>query len=374
MPSHLSAFDLFMWQHERVPPQNKREIEQHLQNCPACTAYVATHVSFVRNRRPAAFPSAPAVKQENNGCVPPDKLGMFVLNELSEAERKSVEKHCALCDPCREQLAEVIRALDMPMRESEKAYLASNPPLDLEIHLRQILDLAGQQPHGFVEILKQKIPAWPSAIRWKPALGFAVFLLCALSGWWLWPRLQYHFLVQESAKAVAQQYPVYFIDDLRPTGAYHATDIKELMHPEAMPAKDPIEQKLHAALAYKDDGAAARQILAQYHLKRGNLAPADSLLRLLEAASPRNAGIRNDRGLWHFARHDYEAAAQAFVQAYAWDSRLEAALYNLAITQKQLGQIAAARATWQEYLSLKDIALEWRKAAEHQLRELENPH
>lgn len=36
---------------------------------------------------------------------------MFVADDLAEIERREVEKHCALCDPCREQLVEVLRTI-----------------------------------------------------------------------------------------------------------------------------------------------------------------------------------------------------------------------------------------------------------------------
>ncbi len=49
---------------------------------------------------------------------------MFVLNELGEPDRQQVEKHCALCEPCREQLVEVFRALTRPVDVNEQAYCA----------------------------------------------------------------------------------------------------------------------------------------------------------------------------------------------------------------------------------------------------------
>ena len=54
------------------------------------------------------------MKRPENTCLAPDQIGLFIKNELAEPEREHVEKHCALCEPCREQLVEVLCALVPP--------------------------------------------------------------------------------------------------------------------------------------------------------------------------------------------------------------------------------------------------------------------
>jgi Tfp pilus assembly protein PilF len=134
--------------------------------------------------------------------------------------------------------------------------------------------------------------------------------------------------------------------------------------------KQTIDAVLKEALTYNQDGEKARLRLAQYFLLQEMEGSADSLLKLLEAASPQNAAVLNDRGIWFFQREQFDAAAAAFQRAYEMNPRLDEALYNLAIVQARLGNNAAAEANWKKYIALANIKAEWRNAAQAQLQEL----
>src|SRR5262245_12744475 len=125
MPSPLSPLDLFLLPHHEVLPQEVGKIEHALPSCTNCAASLAsendsapTIVTKLSSR--SAVPSLEESPAEESACLALGYFGMFILDELKEPERLQVEKHCALCEPCREQLVEVFRALIMPMDAEER--------------------------------------------------------------------------------------------------------------------------------------------------------------------------------------------------------------------------------------------------------------
>ncbi len=108
------------------------EIEKHLKSCVdkaiavAPTNDVGRASTLASHAMDLRSSSAPASVQAASPCLPLDRIGMFVKNELIESERLRVEKHCALCTPCREQLVEFLRLLTLPFGTYRQQNLPCN--------------------------------------------------------------------------------------------------------------------------------------------------------------------------------------------------------------------------------------------------------
>lgn len=208
-------------------------------------------------------------------------------------------------------------------------------------------------------------------VPWPAYIG-AAFLLFSIAGG---PRLlnlyRYSQAVSESEKQLVAQYKVFYQKAVRPTDRYRSSFESIRLSPLKDGAKlPPLEALLLEALSYNNEGQAARINLVEYYIFEKQYTAADSLLKVLEGTTPQNAAVRNARGFWFFNQQQYAAAATAFVSALAEDPQFEVALYNLAVTQTQLGHFSAAHASWDEYLARPNLKPEWRNAAKNQLRNL----
>jgi Tfp pilus assembly protein PilF len=169
---------------------------------------------------------------------------------------------------------------------------------------------------------------------------------------------------------MVERFRIYYRHELRPAGDYLSSDTAQEMGGERETQPESIAVLLKTALAYNREGESAQRLLVQYYLLQGDDNRADSLLKILERSSPPNAAVLNDCGIWYCQQAQYDSAAIIFKRAFALDPSLDEALYNLAITYTRRGNLAAAKETWQHYLTL-NVPAEWRNAALTQLQELE---
>jgi tetratricopeptide (TPR) repeat protein len=328
-----------------------------------------TKLATAHQRKPAHDEPA---DERADGCPPPEQIDRFISNSLPKRQLHEVEKHLAICDACRRQLIAAFRVSFAPVSEEEKNLLAALPPFEISEQVNAIKKLMPDKP-GVWDVIRQlpgrlKVPVPTFGIP-RPAWALALVLVLGLVGkWWAWPSYQYYRLVSQSESQLEEQYKIYYREMPRPSHGYLSSAIAEPMGPEE--EKQTIDAVLKQALHFKPNGEAARQRLAQYFLLQEMEGSADSLLKLLEAASPQNAAVLNDRGIWFFQREQFDAAAAAFQRAYEMNPRLDEALYNLAIVQARLGNNAAAEANWKKYIALANIKAEWRNAAQAQLQEL----
>jgi tetratricopeptide (TPR) repeat protein len=378
MPQHIPLKKLFDHQ-QGLKSDEYQTIENHLAACEHCTETMALFLSHLHaqetelaaHQRKTAN-DKPADERED-GCPPPERIDRFISNSLPKRQQREVEKHLAICDACRRQLIAVFQASFAPVSEGEKKLLEALPPFEISAQVNAIKKLMPDKP-GVLDIIRQlpgrlELPVPTFGIP-RPAWALALVLVLGLVGkWWAWPEYRYYHLVSQSESQLEEQYKIYYREMPRPSHGYLSSAIAEPMGLEE--ENQTIDALLQQALYYKPNGETARLRLAQYFLLQEMEGPADSLLKLLEIASPQNAAVVNDRGIWFFQRQQFAAAADAFQRAFDLNPRLDEALYNLAIAQAQLGNTTAAQQSWKQYLKRDDVKPEWRNAAKAQLQELE---
>jgi hypothetical protein len=379
MSQHVNLETLFAYQREQLSPIERSNTQHHLTSCESCTQnyeIVSRLHRAEKAKSPGAQASASAGKSEGQtGCLSKTTIVEFLNGELLRSKRRDVEKHLAVCDECRQTLTEIFRAIAAEVSEEEKAILASCPPFEIDEQVRRIVDLMPKPAtpekgaRGWAWPVVPAMPK-PRPAIWRPALIFVLVLfIFGVGKWWAWPAFRYFHLVRKGQSLMAEQIKIYYLGKLRPAGNYHSSRFAQLMSAEEGSVPDAATA-LKKALAYNHEGEAARQALAQYYLLQEQYKPADSLLKILQAASPQSAAMLNDRGILFHHRAQYDSAALAFQRALALDPNLEEALYNLAITQTQLGDLAAAKQTWEQYLKL-EVPIEWHNAAQTQRNALE---
>ncbi len=379
MPQHIPLKKLFMHR-QGLRSDEYQTIENHLAGCEHCTENMTlfsphlraqeTKLAKAHRREPANSKQA---DEKEGGCPPPEQTGRFVSNSLPKRQLREVEKHLAICNACRRQLVAVFQASFAPVSEEEKKLLEALPPFEISDQANAIEKLMPNKP-SLLDLIRQITDRFglpvPAPHIPRPAWAVALVLVLGLVGkWWAWPAYQYYRFVSQGESQLLEQNKIYYLNTPRPSREYLSSEIAEPMGPEEK--KEPVDMLLKQALHYKPNGETARLRLAQYFLSQKMYGSADSLLKLLEAVSSQNAAVINDRGIWFFQRQQFDAAAEAFQRAFDLNPRLDEALYNLAITQTQLGHIAAAGANWEKYIALENIKAEWRNAAQAQLQELE---
>jgi tetratricopeptide (TPR) repeat protein len=378
MPQHIPLKKLFEYQ-QGLRSDEYQMIEKHLADCEHCTETMAlfsprlraqeTKLAAAHRQRPADGDQA---DERGDGCPPPEQIDRFISNSLPRRQLQAVEKHLAICDVCRRHLIAAFQVSFAPVSEEEKNLLAALPPLEISEQVNAIKKLMPNKP-GLLDLIRQipdrlglpvPVPAIP-----RPAWALALVLVLGVIGkWWAWPAYQYYRLASQGESQLLEQNRIYYLHTLRPSHDFLSSAIAQPMGLEE--EKQTIDGLLKQALHYKPNGETARLRLAQYFLLQEMEGSADSLLKLLEAASPQNAAVLNDRGIWFFQQEQFGAAAAAFQRAFDLNPRLDEALYNLAITQARLGNNAAAKTRWEQYLKLDHVKTEWRKAALANLQDL----
>ena len=97
-----------------------RHIEQHLPQCPACTARVREYTQAIHGARHAFPVHAPS----GQPCLDDNVLAAYVDHTLPREERDAVEEHLAACQACLRSVAELAR-----LTESHSESPAESPSL-----------------------------------------------------------------------------------------------------------------------------------------------------------------------------------------------------------------------------------------------------
>jgi tetratricopeptide (TPR) repeat protein len=379
MSPHISLKKLFEHQ-QGLRSDEYQTIEKHLAECKHCTENMTLFSPHLRAQETkpatAAHQRAPAnsgqADEREDGCPPPEQIDRFISNSLPKRQLQEVEKHLAICNACRGQLIAALQVSFAPVSEEEKTLLEALPPFEISEQVRAIKKLMPKKA-GLLDFIRQlpgrvELPVPAFGIP-RPAWALALVLVLAVVGMqWAWPAYQYYRLASQGESQLLAQNKIFYKGELRPAQGYGSSGEAQLMSPES--EKPTVAAVLQKALAHHQDGKKARLRLAQYFLLQKMDSSADSLLKLLEAAAPPNAAMRNDRGIWFCHKGRYDSAVVAFAQAFALNPRLDEALYNLAIAQTRLGNIAAAKASWEQYLKLDHLKPEWRNAARANLQDL----
>jgi tetratricopeptide (TPR) repeat protein len=364
--------ETFTYRQHRVEAGDKIKIEQHLAGCTHCAENMNLLVQLPRSphlESPLTFHQTIQMEEGKTNCPASETIAYYVAGALSPIKQWRLIKHLAGCDRCRQQVSAIFQASADPVSEEEGNILKALPAFEISEHVQAIKKLTLPATTPVVVMPKRKRWLDSLVLNPRPAIALVTILLLSIVGkWWAWPQYQYYRFVRQSERQLVEQYRIYYRNEPRPAGDYRSSDEYQLMGPKE--EKQTAEALLQRALTYSQDGETARLRLAQYFLFREMSGSADSLLKLLEAASPQNAAGLNDRGIWLFRRQHYDSAAVFFQRAFALNPRLDEALYNLALVQTQLGDTAAAKTSWKKYLTL-DVKTEWHNAAMAQLQELE---
>jgi anti-sigma factor RsiW len=373
MSEHIPLKKLFDYERGQLSHDHDAVIMEHLATCAHC----AENMKLFHQPHRAqtnGFATAPAHHAEKeDDCPSPEDIGRFINNELPKRQQQDVEKHLALCDTCRRQLVAIVQASFEPVSEEEKSLLEALPPFEISEQVNAIKRLMPDKPR-----LLDKIRNLPDRLGLlvpkfgvpRPAWALAVVLVLGLAGkWWAWPTYKYYRLASQGESRLLEQNRIYYRDTPRLSHGFLSSPIAERLGPEE--EKQTIDTLLKQALRYRPQDETAQLRLAQYFLLQERYDSSDSLLKLLEAASPRNAAVLNDRGNWFYQQKQFEAAAASFQRAWELNPRLDEALYNLAVTLTRLGDTAKARTSWEKYIALDNIKAEWRNAAKVQLQALE---
>lgn len=370
--AHLPLKKLLAFHYNQLSTAEKEDAQAHLDACDSCGKNLTLLVKPEQMLKTKPASTGTRVTEQST-CLPPEMIGKYINHELLPVEIPPIEKHLASCENCRHLFVAIAQCCNEPVSEEIRKNLARLPSRKTSEHVTAILRL---MPKTIKPIkINPKGKSWldmlfPGGRIPRPAYTLTTILLLGVIGkWWAWPEYHYIRFVSQSKAQLLTQHRIYYLNELRPAGDYRSSEQKQEMGVEEKP--QTLEAVLQQTLAYKKNGEAGLINLAQYYLLEKYLAAADSVLKVLEMRVPQNAAVRNDRGYWLYQRGHYAAAAAAFAEAFALNPRLDEALYNLAITQTQLGDTATARASWEKYLALAHLKPEWRNAARAQLQALE---
>jgi len=368
--AHLPLKKLLAFHYDQLSAAEKDDVQAHLDACASCEKNLTLLIKpeLALKIKPA---STGTRVTEQAACLSPETIGKYINHELRPAEIPAAEKHLASCEGCRHQLVAISQISIEPVSEEARQLLEALPPLEISEQVNAIQEIIRKWKKPEITPVKIRLKEKWSLDSFvpQPAFIFIAILLLGIAGkWWAWPAYQYYRFVRQSERQLVEQNKIYYRNEPRPAGDYRSSREYQLMAPQE--ERQTTGALLTQALRYKPDGEMARLRLAQYFLLQKMDSSADSLLKLLEAASPQNAAVLNDRGIWLLRRQRYDSAAIFFQRAFALNPQLDEALYNLALAQTQQGDTAAAKTNWKKYLVL-DAKTEWHNAARAQLQELE---
>lgn len=367
---HLPLRKLLAFHYNQLHADEKEDVQAHLDDCDACEKNLTMLVKPERllKSKPASTGTR-VTESSQSTCLSPEMIGKYINAELLPAEIPPVEKHLAYCESCRQQFIALAECCTEPLPAETQKKIERLPPREISAHVNAIQKIIHQLDDSEKPpvIFKPHRPWWPSVLAPRPAF-VAVLLLIATGMGWLVPLYRYNRLVEQGETELLSQHQVYYLSEIRPAGGFSPSTGTENMAPNPKP--QTLEALLRQPLTLKENGQRGLCNLARYYLLKKNGLAADSVLKILEAQSPQDAAVRNDRGYWFYQRGQYDAAATAFTEAYALDPKLDEALFNLAATHAQRGDTVSAKSTWEEYLKLDPLKPEWRKAAQARLQTL----
>ena len=323
MSRHLTFHDLIAYRYGQLPPEEKIKIERHLQGCSQCAAKERVIPTWLQRE------SAPK-QRVRSLCLSPEELSMFLNGELSFLKTRNAEKHLALCDGCREQLADIIRASIAPVNQEEKIQVALHSKLVLADQLRAIEDLTNAQTIPARTTLLNKLRRLfaltsPMKIAWAATLlvvGISVGLR-PLRQWQASSHVASGLALMQDTYPIADGAP-------RPHG-FHTGMFSE--HHGDTPSEKllAIERNLQQALSWDINSREAKRAQAQFCYFQKNYPCADSLLQALLRENDQDFATWNDLGVLAAQREDTTAALAAFAKALALQPDYAEAKYNHAL-------------------------------------------
>lgn len=112
-----------------------------------------------------------------------DRFTELVNNQLTEAERQSVETHLAGCADCRQELADMWKLWDM-MGEME----TPEPSAHLKVKFNAMLETYKESQQGTIglwaKLAEQFNRLWQQQPQWPLAYSMLVLLVCLGIGYW----------------------------------------------------------------------------------------------------------------------------------------------------------------------------------------------
>lgn len=361
--AHLTLKKLLAFHYDQLSTAEKEDAQSHLDACDSCSQSLAFLVKPEQTLKIKPASTGTRVT-DPAACLAPEDLDKYFNHQLLPAELPRFEKHLAACENCRQQLVALLaQPANERLPEETKEKIEHLPPHEISEHvagIQKIIRMIGEPSEGPGKVRPRN--HWLSSLLALRPAFVTVLLLIVAGKFWLWPLYRYDRLVAQGETQLLAQHKIHYLSELRPAGGFRSSEQIQPMGTEDEKPQN-LEALLRQALTFKPKGQNALRNLARYYLLEKRLTAADSVLKILEAEAPHEAAVRHDRGCWFYQSGEYEAAASAFAAAYAANPQLEEALYNLAITQKQLGDLAAARRSWEAYLALPNLKPEWRNAA-----------
>lgn len=323
MSRHLTFNDLIARHHGALSHEEKLKMEQHLSACEQCSQSAELLPSLMTREKRSGKRKRDAKKE----CLSHEELSMFLNGELSLFQARQVEKHLALCDECREKLADLVRASLAPVNKDEKARVEAESPLVIIDQVRAIENILAQ------EALPKKtwrLPSLPNllALFSQSRLAWAALVLVLGIGLGQRPLREWRSdqYVASSLDLMQDTYTVHH-DDLRPHGfptgifsEHHSTTPEEKLH--------AIESKLQKALSWNIENRKAKRAQALVFYFEHDYARADSLLKALLKENARDVAVWNDLGVIAAQQEDTSAALEAFDRALELEPEYEEARHN----------------------------------------------
>lgn len=323
MSRHLTFNDLIARQYGRLSPEAKLEMEQHLSACQPCAQSVELLPSLMTREKKFGKRS----RSPKPECLSHEELSMFLNGEFSFWETRKAEKHLALCDECREKLADLIRAGLAPVQQEEKARVQAQSQLVIADQLRAIESLMDKEAPRAGRTLSEWLLKL-LALFSQPRLAWAALVLVLGLGLGQRPLREWQSenYVASSLDLMQDTYAVPD-DGLRPHG-FPAGMFSE-HHSSTPPEKlRAIESQLQKALSWDKNNRAAKRAQALLCYFEHNYDGADSLLQALLKENDRDFAAWNDLGVIAAQREDTTAALQAFERALALEPEYKEALHN----------------------------------------------
>jgi len=329
MSQHLTFNEIVAYQQKYLSPDQASSFEQHLSTCSYC-AQNALLLMELGKSEPLKVAHAGTAAGK---CLSVEEIIKFMTGELSFREARKAQAHLALCEECRQKLADIIRA-SAPVAKSEAAAVAARSTLVLEHQLRDIERIVLEQ--GEPPPLGQALSEFGRSLiarLWPPQPAYAVLVLVLITASWFaqrtfrqWQGKRY---LTESVELLKDAYPV-TRQDLLPHG--FSPDMFSLHHgAEASEKTQVIEKKLQKVLSWDSRNREAKRALAQYSYFARDLKRADSLLSVLLKEDSSDFATWNDLGVVAAQREDTTVALSAFKKALQIQPNYEEAAHNRAL-------------------------------------------
>ncbi len=325
MSRHLTFNDLIALQQGYLAAEESAKGREHLETCPECAKSAALLAEFM-SREKSAKPRPTPPKN----CVSHEEITMFLNGELTAWQQRKIEKHLAVCESCRQKLADIIRASAPPISKEERIKVAAHSSLNIADQLRAIESLVEKKNQAGNASFITKLRAL-GASRFSPqiAWAFAILIIVIYFGFTPLREWQASNYLNEGLAQMRDAYPIAH-GELRPHGFQPGLFSEH--HSNSPPEKIiAITESLQKARAWSTNKREAQRAQAQLFYFEGKYQSADSLLRTLLRENEQDHAAWNDLGVVAACRADTTAALAAFHQALQLVPDYAEAEYNCEI-------------------------------------------